>query len=57
VGRALTRAGIRKVANGQQIMTIKGQQRYYAVRNIGQWLKAKPDAVRKYVNTLYGGGK
>ena len=57
VGRALTRAGIRKVANGQQIMTIKGQQRYYAVRNIEQWLKAKPDAIRKYVNTLYGGGK
>ena len=56
LGRALTRAGIRRVNGSVPVRTVRGPQRYYAIRNVEKWLAAKPDLLTKYINTLYGEG-
>ena len=45
LGRELARAGIRQVSNGRPIRLADGSQgRYYAVRNVDNWMKSQPQA-------------
>jgi hypothetical protein len=41
MGKELKRAGITQVNNGSVVLTAKGPQRLYAVRNATRWMKAK----------------
>lgn len=57
VGRELKRAGFRQVLDGQPIRTPEGgQDRYYALRNEGVWLRASGPAVSAHLRSTFGGG-
>ncbi len=58
MSRALTRAGVPKLANGGVVQTPIGGRHLYAVRNRARWLDAAPkQAGEHYVASLDGSGK
>jgi hypothetical protein len=42
IGRELKKAGFHQVNGGAVVLTNKGPQRMYAIRNAKKWLRAKP---------------
>lgn len=58
LARALTRAGVPRLAEGGVIQTPLGARRLYAVRNRARWLKAQPKEIGEaYSNALSGNEK
>ena len=50
LGRELARAGVRQVLEGRPVRLTDGtQQRYYAVRNMDEWLGAAPKKVQQHL--------
>ncbi len=50
MGRELKRAGLSQVNRGAVVMTAKGPQRLYAVRNFTKWSKARPKDIGDHWN-------
>ena len=51
LGRELARAGVRQVCNGKPVRLADGSQgRFYAVRNVDQWLTSQPQLVIDHLN-------
>lgn len=51
MGRALAAIGIQsKTINGTKAF---GTQRFYVIKNQDKWLKAKPEAIRNYVDSIF----
>lgn len=53
MGRELKRAGFEQANGGKVVMTNKGPQRVYIVRNPGKWLKAKAPAIAEHWNAAF----
>jgi hypothetical protein len=52
MARALRRAHFEQVMGGQPVRTESGTDRYFAVRNISQWQKATPAAIRSHLSQV-----
>lgn len=51
LGRELARAGVRQVCGGKPVRLADGSQgRFYAVRNVDQWLTSQPQLVIDHLN-------
>ena len=57
LGRELRRAGALQVLDGAPIKTVKGQDRYYCIRNADRWMNAKRADIIKYLNARYEMGE
>ena len=53
MGRELRRSNIEQYGNGAVIQTSRGRDRYYIVRNVEKWEKAKPSAVIKHLEDRF----
>ena len=53
MGRELRRAGVIQFNNGVQVRTSIGQGRYFIVRNLDRWARAKPASAIQYLNDRY----
>lgn len=54
LGRELKRAGLRYVRDGIVVMTCRGRQRLYVVRNFERWKKATPHEAAKHYDARFG---
>ena len=59
LGRELRRAGVQYYRDGKTVKTIKGTDRYYIVRNVEKWTKAKLETAVHHLDSRYriGGAK
>jgi len=51
LGRELARAGVRQVCGGKPVRLADGSQgRFYAIRNVDQWLTSQPQLIADHLN-------
>jgi hypothetical protein len=53
LGRELKKAGFEQVNEGKTVMTAKGPQRIYAIRNAGKWARLSPVRIAKHWNEAF----